>query len=70
MATAADGTSAALTLKVYRTVIGAIRIVGPGLDGEYLELRNLGSTDVNLWTWTLRRGRPAGDRWVCPEPSG
>jgi hypothetical protein len=53
----ADGTSAALTLKVYRTVIGAIRIVGPGLDGEYLELRNAGSTDVNLSTWTVHHTR-------------
>jgi len=53
----ADGTSAAMTLKVYRTVIAAIRIVRPGLNGEYLELRNTGASDVNLATWTVHHTR-------------
>jgi len=53
----AGGTSASLTLKVYRTVIAGVRIVGPGLNGEYLELRNTGTTDVNLGTWTVHHTR-------------
>ena len=53
----AEGTSATMTLKVYRTVIAGVRIVGPGLDGEYLELRNAGTTDVNLGTWTVHHAR-------------
>src|SRR6266508_887397 len=53
----AGGNGASLTLKVYRTVIAGIRIVGPGLNGEYLELRNTGTTDVNLGTWTVHHSR-------------
>jgi glucose/arabinose dehydrogenase len=53
----AGGTSPAVTLKVYRTVIAAVRIAGPGLNGEYLELRNSGSTEVNLATWTVHHAR-------------
>jgi hypothetical protein len=53
----AEGTSASLSLKVYRVVVGGIRIVGPGLNGEYLELRNVGTTDVNIGTWTISHAR-------------
>jgi len=52
-----EGTSASLALKVYQVVVGGIRIVGPGLNGEYLELRNAGTTDVNLGTWTVHHAR-------------
>ncbi|HVD15265.1 MAG TPA: PQQ-dependent sugar dehydrogenase [Actinomycetota bacterium] len=58
-----ESVSATLGLKVYRTVIAGIRIVGPGLNGEYLELRNTGTTDVNLGTWTVTHQRLG---WTVP----
>jgi hypothetical protein len=55
---ASDGSaSATLPLKVYRTVIAGVRVAGPGLNGEYLDLRNTGTTDVNLATWAVHHGR-------------
>lgn len=56
-AASAEGTSASLSLKVYRVVVGGICIAGPGLNGEYLELRNVGTTDVNIGTWTISHAR-------------
>jgi hypothetical protein len=53
----AGSASASLPLKVYRTVISGVRIAGPGLNGEYLELRNTGTTDVNLATWSVHHAR-------------
>jgi glucose/arabinose dehydrogenase len=64
----AGSASPSLGLKVYRTVISGIRIVGPGLNGEYLELRNTGTTDVNLATWTVRHARLGWSLRLRPYP--
>ena len=59
----AGSASTSLSLKVYRTVIASVRVAGPGLNGEYLDLRNTGTTDVNLATWAVHHGRLG---WTVP----